>query len=169
MNENEALISIIIPNYNNEKYLKVCLDSVLRQTYNDIEIIIVDDASTDGSLVIIEEYMSKHSCIRLIRNEKNQGVSNSRHSAIIASRGAFFTTLDSDDFYLDSRKIEKEFETIQAYGPGTVAFSNIILVDDNGDVLPSLGSKAIKEGDILIKTAGLRKMTTDTLEIEILR
>ena len=75
MNEN-SLLSVIIPNYNKQKYLQECIESVIRQSYKQIEIIIVDDCSTDNSREIILELAQKYASIRPIFQEKNGGVSH---------------------------------------------------------------------------------------------
>ena len=74
-----SLVSIIIPVYNTEKYLRQCLDSVINQTFQDIEIILVNDASTDNSAAIIKEYQQKDSRIKPVNITNNIGVSKHRH------------------------------------------------------------------------------------------
>ena len=90
------LISVIIPVYNVESYLGRCLDTVLAQTYQNIEIIIVDDGSTDFSRRICLEYASKDSRIVVIR-QKNGGLSSARNTGINYAHGQFITFIDSDD------------------------------------------------------------------------
>ncbi|WP_259681110.1 glycosyltransferase family 2 protein [Limosilactobacillus fermentum] len=89
-------VSIIIPAYNAEKYLEQCLDSVCEQTYKNIEILIVNDGSTDSTGKIIEKYASKDSRIQFFHNE-NHGVSYSRNYAIEHSTGTYIAPVDSDD------------------------------------------------------------------------
>lgn len=91
-------ISIIIPNYNNSKYLNRCIKSAINQIYEDIEIICVDDKSTDNSLEILNEYAKIHSNFKLIALEKNGGVSNARNEALKICTGDYVCFLDSDDF-----------------------------------------------------------------------
>ncbi len=94
MNE---LISIIIPVYNTEKYLKKCLDSVISQSYTNIEIIIVNDGSTDNSYEICQEYKKKDKRIKVI-DKSNGGLSDARNVGIKNSKGKFLGFVDSDDF-----------------------------------------------------------------------
>lgn len=89
-------VSVIIPIYNTEKYLADCLDSVLNQTYNNLEIILVNDGSTDSSLKICQEYSKKDSRIIVI-DKTNAGVSNSRNKGIEKASGGYITFVDSDD------------------------------------------------------------------------
>ena len=89
-------ISIIVPVYNVEKYLKECLDSLINQTLEDIEIICINDGSTDNSLAILEEYQKKDSRIKVF-SQRNQGVSAARNLGIEKATGEYLTFLDSDD------------------------------------------------------------------------
>lgn len=89
-------ISIIIPVYNTEKYLKECLDSVIAQTFSDWELIIVDDGSTDGSPQICEEYASRDERINVI-HKANGGFSSARNAGLDASKGDYLFFIDSDD------------------------------------------------------------------------
>ena len=102
-------VSVIIPIYNVEKYLDRCIDSVRNQTFENIEIICVDDCSPDNSLLIVKEHASKDSRIRVIRHEKNLGLGGARNSGIKASRAEYIASVDSDD-YIKSEMIEKLWE-----------------------------------------------------------
>ena len=90
-------VSVIVPVYNSEKYLKECLDSILSQTMADIEIICVNDGSTDGSYDILDEYKSKDSRIKII-NKPNTGYGSSLNLGILESRGEFIGVVESDDY-----------------------------------------------------------------------
>lgn len=90
------LLSIIIPVYNSEKYLRDCLDSALAQDISDAEIICVNDGSTDRSLSILEKYRHKNKCISVI-TKQNRGLAAARNTGYDLSRGEFVTFLDSDD------------------------------------------------------------------------
>ena len=93
----KAKISVIIPVYNMEKYLRQCLDSVINQTLKDIEIICVNDGSTDKSLSILQEYAQNDNRICII-NQQNQGLSCSRNNAMKIAKGRYILFLDSDDW-----------------------------------------------------------------------
>lgn len=90
------LVSVIIPVYNVEKYLNKCIDSVLRQTYKNIEIILVDDGSNDRSGVICDEYMKKDTRVKIIHKE-NGGLSSARNCGLKIATGELVTFIDSDD------------------------------------------------------------------------
>lgn len=91
------LISVIIPIFNVEKYLDKCLESVFRQTYKDLEIILVDDGSTDNSGKMCDSYKRKYPLITVIHKE-NGGLSDARNNGIKVAKGDYFAFLDSDDF-----------------------------------------------------------------------
>ena len=94
----EAMISIIIPVFNTAQYLRQCVDSACQQTLKNIEIIIVDDASTDNSLAIIREYESMDPRIGVIKFKNNQGLGAARNAALKQARGRYIMFLDSDDW-----------------------------------------------------------------------
>lgn len=93
-------ISIIIPVYNVQKYIKRCLDSVCNQTYQDIECILVDDCGKDDSVMIVDDYISKYNgpiCFKFVHHYKNQGLSGARNTGIQVATGEWIYFLDSDD------------------------------------------------------------------------
>lgn len=92
------MISVIIPVYNVEDYLHVCINSVLKQSYQDFEIICVDDASTDSSLKILEYFTKKDSRVRIIKNDFNQGPGHSRNCGLNVAKGKYIFFLDGDDW-----------------------------------------------------------------------
>ena len=101
-------VSVIIPVYNVKPYLKQCMDSVVGQTLRDIEIICVDDESTDGSLKILQEYAEKDTRIQIIR-QKNAGAGAARNNGMRHATGKYLSFLDSDDFF-EMDMLEKAYE-----------------------------------------------------------
>jgi glycosyltransferase involved in cell wall biosynthesis len=97
MNQDIIKVSIVIPVYKVEKYLRKCLDSVVAQTYKNIEVILVDDGSPDDCGRICDEYAEIYSFIKVI-HQNNQGLSAARNNAVPQSTGEFITFIDSDDF-----------------------------------------------------------------------
>ena len=93
----KKLISIIIPFYNASKYLKRCIDSVINQNYKNLEIILVNDGSTDDSKKICDEFRKKDQRIKVI-NKKNEGVARARNEGIINAKGKYITFVDADDW-----------------------------------------------------------------------
>ena len=117
------MISIIVPIYNVEAYLPQCLDSLIHQTYHDIEIICVNDGSTDNSLRILEQYRKSDKRIKLISRE-NRGISVSRNEALNIAVGEYIMFVDSDD-WIDEQSCEKAIGAIQAKDCDLVMWSYI--------------------------------------------
>lgn len=116
----EGMVSILVPCYNMELYIPKCLESLLGQTYDNLEIIVVDNASTDSSLRILEEYQKKDDRVRIIEKKKMSTVGRSRNMALEASRGEYIWYVDSDDYaepnYLEimlKRMKEAEVDIVQ--------------------------------------------------------
>ena len=101
----ENLISIIVPVYNSEKYLRAAIHSLLNQTYQNIEVILINDGSTDGSQELISSFQKKDKRIKLY-NTKNLGVSHARNYGIDRASGSYIMFLDSDDTYDKSYCLE---------------------------------------------------------------
>ena len=100
------VISVIIPVYNVERYLVKCIDSVLTQSYKDIEIILVDDGSTDSSPLICDQIKEKSDKIVVI-HKQNGGLSDARNAGILAATGDYILFLDSDDFWDDKNAVSR--------------------------------------------------------------
>ena len=94
--------SVVIPTYNREKYIANTLESVFNQSFQDFEIIIVDNCSTDGTVKLVEELMKQNDKIKLIKNSKNLERSRARNIGIENSLGDYITLLDSDDFLYEN-------------------------------------------------------------------
>lgn len=105
-------VSIIIPVYNVEKYLERCLDSILNNTYKNIEIILVNDGSTDNSQNIINEYVKKYPQIIIGKQQENKGPAEARNVAMKIATGEYIMFVDSDDF-VEKDYIEKYLDTLK--------------------------------------------------------
>lgn len=97
---NSELISVIVPIYNVEKYINKCVDSIINQTYKNIEIILVDDGSTDNCYNICDEYKKKDNRIKVIHQE-NSGLSEARNAGIKMAKGEYLAFVDGDDYILE--------------------------------------------------------------------
>ena len=133
-------VSVIIPVYNVEKYLGECLDSVLRQTLEDIEIICVDDGSTDGSAKMLAEYAAKDPRIRII-TQANAGLSAARNVGMDAATGKYIYFLDSDDYIKDDA-MEKCFSICERDGLDQLVFNSECLFEDESMDIELLRKKA---------------------------
>ena len=105
------LVTILVAVYNSSDYLHDCIDSLLGQTYTNLEIICVDDASTDESLSIMQDYQKKDARVKVLRLERNQGQAVARNRGLEIASGGWIATVDSDD-WLASDAIEKTMKAI---------------------------------------------------------
>jgi len=121
----QELVSVILPTYNRAHILSRAIESVLRQSYQNIELIIIDDCSNDNTNEIVNSYLNKDKRLFYIRNERNAGAAYSRNVGIEYSRGIFLMFLDSDCEYLPE-KIEKAIALMYALEPSPdVIYSNM--------------------------------------------
>lgn len=111
--ERDTLISVIMPVYNVDKYLRKSIESILDQTFKNFELLIIDDGSTDTSPIICDEYAQKDSRI-IVKHIANQGVANARNLGIELSKGKYIYFVDSDD-YLDSDMLNVLYSNIEKY------------------------------------------------------
>ena len=115
------LISVIVPVYNTAQYLPICIESILNQTYKNIEIILIDDGSEDESLKICKEYSKKDSRIRVVAN-KHQGLVSARKSGVKEASGEYCIFVDSDD-WIASELLEEVFPLTEGGTTDIVNFS----------------------------------------------
>lgn len=126
-------ISVVVPVYNVAPYLARCLDSLVAQTMSDIEIICIDDKSTDNSLEILQEYKNKYPQIHVIALDKNSGVATARNAGIDAAQGEYLGFVDSDD-YVDTDFYEKLYATAKKENADMVR-GNVKIVQYDGSVI----------------------------------
>jgi glycosyltransferase involved in cell wall biosynthesis len=122
-------ISIVVPIYNTAEYLPRCIESLLKQTYKSLEIILVDDGSNDKSCEIINEYSYKDSRIINIHNENRRGVSEARNTGIKIAKGKYISFVDSDDF-IERDMYEVLIKNIQDYD-ADISICSYFVVQDN--------------------------------------
>jgi glycosyltransferase involved in cell wall biosynthesis len=139
-------ISVIIPCYNVEKYIDKCVESILNQTYKNLEIILVDDCSTDNTEEILAEIHDDR--IRFFRNEKNSGAAISRNKALREAKGQWIAYLDSDDLWMPE-KLEKQIVFMEKNGY-VFSYTNYeeIDVDGNKTGVKVTGPKRITKTDM---------------------
>ena len=123
------MISVIIPVYNVEDYLHVCINSVLRQSYQDFEIICIDDASTDSSLEILEYFAQKDSRVKILKNDSNKGQGYSRNKGLGMAKGKYISFLDGDDWF-SPNTFEISIKKIKQDNLDFLIFKNIVYYDE---------------------------------------
>lgn len=132
------LVSVIIPVYNVEKYLDKCIESVIAQTYKNIEIIIIEDGSPDNCSIICDKYQEKDSRIRVI-HQSNQGVSAARNYALDIMNGEFVAFLDSDDYW-EKDYVEYMLNNIEVY-KADISICTKHTVNEEGEIISSPKNK----------------------------
>lgn len=123
-------ISIILPNYNSEKYLKETIESVLNQTYRDFEFIIVDDASTDKSMDIIRSFQDSR--IKYIQSDRNRQVAYTANIGMEMAEGEYIARIDSDDIW-DEKKLEIQLKFMEENMNIAACFSRVDIIDENSE------------------------------------
>lgn len=135
------MVSVIVPVYNNETYLGQAINSIMQQTYKDIEIIVVDDGSTDNSSKIAEDFEQ----VKYIY-QANSGPSAARNKGVSASRGEYIAFLDSDDMYAKN-KIEVQVRTLEQNKDVDIVYNDCIVVDKNLNYINTLKSEGVYENE----------------------
>ena len=125
----KGTVSVIVPVFNTEKYLACCLDSICKQSYADLQIILINDGSTDGSMRICEEYAKKDSRITLL-SQKNAGVSSARNAGLGVAVGHYLCFVDSDDYL----EIDAINTLVSSQIHEDLIVSRFSTVDENGSI-----------------------------------
>jgi glycosyltransferase involved in cell wall biosynthesis len=155
-------ISVIIPCFNNGKYLRECLDSVLSQTFQDFEVIVVDDGSADDSPSIIKSYGSRVKYIR----QNNKGPSSARNAGIKIAQGNYIAFQDADDVWL-ARKLELQYRFLQENPPYLWVYSDMSTFNDKQVLQESwFSDRSTHEGKVLEKLINNNFIPTITVLIK---
>ena len=140
-NTNAPAISVIIPMYNVEKYIGECLDSIFMQTFQDFEVVVVDDCSTDNSRQVAESYLEKFGGrLKVYGNTKNLGASASRNNGLMLSRGKYVYYLDSDDMLLLTG-LEEMYKTAEEFNADVIDLSRFYKMSENSKEIKTINYK----------------------------
>lgn len=132
MEKNKPLISVVMPAYNAQKYIRSAIESILNQSFKEFELIIVNDASTDKTLDVISPFSIKDSRIRIINNEIRLDIAGSLNKGISAAQSNIIARMDSDDISLTNR-LKFQFELINSSNKIAVVGANISIVNEAGN------------------------------------
>jgi len=135
----QPLLSIVLPVYNTAKYLEQCIDSILSQTFEDFELLAIDDCSTDNSLQILRQYEQKDSRVQVLKNKNNEGLSMVRNLGISKAQGKYISFVDSDDF-LDVSMYERMMHEAMANNAEIVVCGHNY-VNDKGRLISKMYQK----------------------------
>lgn len=141
--ENQPLVSVIMPCYNTEKYIAQSIESVIRQTYPNWELVITDGPSSDNTVPIVKKYCEQDQRIHLITPSKHQGIAEARHTSIMNSHGRYLAFLDSDDIWMND-KLEKQVAFMEKTGYA-FTYGNYEILNMDG----TLTGKVIHNGGIV--------------------
>lgn len=136
-------VSVLICTYNRAAYLPQTIDSVLAQNFNDYELLIIDDASTDSTKEVVEKYSDER--IRYIRNAENLGLGGNRARSLKGATGEYIAILDSDDYWNDTSKLSKQVAFLDAHHDVAIVGTMGTIVDDESKVVGKLTYKKIDE------------------------
>lgn len=138
MSENSriALISVIVPVYNVENYLDECIQSIVKQTFRDMEIILVDDGSTDSSGMLCDKWAKKDERIKVI-HKQNGGLSSARNAGIDAVQGKYIIFVDSDDYWIGTDCLAYLYDTAEKFDADVVR-GEYIAVNDKGERIKTI-------------------------------
>lgn len=163
--DKKPFISVVMPIYNVQRHLKQAIESVLSQTFQDFEIILVDDASPDNCPNICDEYVRKYEKISVIHHKKNQGLSVARNSGLDVANGQYIWFMDSDD-YVDADLFQIVYDSIQVNTAQVVVFGLVEEYFDQEDKLHHI--KRICPEEMFLKTSeDVRNVIID-LEVQTL-
>ena len=130
-------VSVIIPVWNSGKYFRECLDSVLSQSLRNIEVLIVDDASTDGSGAVAEEYASRDARITVMHQPSSTGAGPARNRAMAVARGEYIAFMDSDDLYPSNDVLETLYhKAVEKHAD--VCGGSLYKIDDEGHIMDNM-------------------------------
>ena len=150
-------VSIITPSYNSTRFISQTIESVLAQTYQDWEMIVVDDCSTDNSCDVVERYSQKDSRIKLIKLQQNSGPAIARNRAILEARGRYIAFLDADDLWYP-QKLEKQLN-FMTENSLAFTYSSYDLMDEDGNDLGSFTTKKSISYKKMLKTCSVGCLT----------
>ncbi|MCG2796583.1 MAG: glycosyltransferase [Actinomycetia bacterium] len=125
-----ATVSVIMPSYNYERYISEAIESILAQTFSDLELIIIDDCSTDGSQDVIKQYMEKDARIKARFHDRNMGIAFSENEALDMANGDYIAFISSDDNWLPN-KLERQMEVMLHEGD-VVVYTEALIIDGDG-------------------------------------
>lgn len=128
---NEPLISVIMPSYNSESYIREAIDSALSQTYKRFELIVIDDCSDDSTPDIVREYCERDERVHFLANEKNLGAAGTRNRGLDEAKGDYIAFLDSDDIWR-SDKLAKQLQLLSSSGK-SLCYSSYAFINESGE------------------------------------
>ena len=131
MNSRPVPVSVVLPCYNCERFLRAAVQSILDQSFQDFELILIDDGSTDGTPEILREFAAKDPRVRTLKNEVNSGICAALNKGLDAACGEFLCRMDADDI-AEPDRLEKQIAYMRAFPRTVVCGSHLLLIDEQG-------------------------------------
>lgn len=151
----QSVVSVIVPIYNAELFLDKCVSSIVSQTYKNLEIILIDDASTDGSKILCQKWMKQDERIQVLYNEKNKGAAYSKNIGLDAASGEYLCLVDSDD-WIEIDMIERMLSRLEQYNADII--ETPLYKVNSGNLEHNLKNEYTDEIEILDTEAALREL-----------
>src|SRR4030066_1147661 len=145
--DNLPLVSIILPTYNCASFLPHSIGTILSQTYNSYEIIVIDDGSTDNTKEVLYPFIQR---IKYIRLEQNKGLPTARNIGILSAQGKYIAFIDADDLWLPE-KLQTDIEYFETHPEVSMVYSKHINIDEKGCVVNGSVKKQLPSGNIFIQ------------------
>ena len=157
------VVTVIMPSHNSERFIEESIDSVINQTFEEWELIVIDDASTDGTLHLLEEHRRKDERIRIVPQEKNQGPAHARNVGLSQARGDFVAFLDSDDVW-HPHKTAKQIAAMH-YHHADISYTAYIRRRDGAsgtvvNVPPSVSYRTMLRRNLIGCSSGIVRQST---------
>ncbi|MFT5666009.1 MAG: glycosyltransferase involved in cell wall biosynthesis [Vicingaceae bacterium] len=140
MKENLPLVSVIMPAYNAERFIKKSIESIVNQTYKKWELIVIDDGSTDGTATIVQSFIERDDRIKLVVNETNKGLIITRNRGLEESKGKYIANLDSDDIAFKTR-LKKQVHFLEEHSDYVLIGSSCENIDSDGNKVKTVRLK----------------------------
>ena len=151
-----------MPAYNSEKYIAEAIESVIKQTYTNWELLIINDCSTDNTEKTIKSYQQKETRIKLINLKENQGVANARNIGIQNAKGRYIAFLDADDIW-QKEKLQKQVQILNS-SKADITYTAYLMIDENGETIKERSIKEslqikdlLKENSIIFSSVVCKK------------
>jgi glycosyltransferase involved in cell wall biosynthesis len=129
------LVSVILPTYNGSPWIQRAIESVTSQSYRDLELLVVDDGSTDNTAVIVANMAQNDSRIRYIKNDVNSGIQKTLNHGLKEAKGEYIARIDDDDYWVDTDKLQKQVDFLNNNPDHVLVGTGVIIVNEKGDEL----------------------------------
>jgi glycosyltransferase involved in cell wall biosynthesis len=142
MTARTGLVSLVLPCFNAERFLGKAMESLLRQTHTELEVVAIDDGSTDGTLELLEAFASRDSRVRVLRNEENIGLIRTLNRGVAEARGDFIGRMDADDISTPER-IARQLSVLETYPEIGLVGTGVELIDEHGAVIVARPARCV--------------------------